>query len=341
MSDPTIDTPVSDEIVVYTAPDGAVHVEVMLADDTVWLTQRQMADLFETTVANVNIHMSNVFDEGELTREATIKDSLMVRTEGGRTVRRRVQQYSLDVIISVGYRVKSQHGTQFRIWANRVLKEHLLRGVTINERRLRAHGVEVQDFLALVARTLGQHEELTEEGRDILAIANRYAQAWGLLRAYDEETPPTLPMQASEPIASLSVEDARTVLQVIASDMVSDGQPLGLFARENGERLEGAVLAIEQTWGGQPLYPTIELRAAHLLYFLVKDHPFADGNKRAGALLFIEYLHRNSALLNTLGVPRISNSALTALTLLVAESRPERKDFVVGLILNMLAEPNA
>lgn len=252
-----------------------------------------------------------------------------------------MQQYSLDVIISVGYRVKSQRGTQFRIWANTVLKEHLLRGVTVNERRLRALGVEAQDFLALVARALGQHEQLTDEGQGILDIANRYAQAWGLLRAYDEDTAPVLPSQASTPFASLGLADARAILQAVTDDIATTNQHVGLFGRENGDRLEGALLAIEQTWDGEPLYPTVELRAAHLLYFLVKDHPFADGNKRAGTLLFVEFLHRNRALLNALGHPRISNSALTALTLLVAESLPERKDFIVGLILNMLAESEA
>lgn len=335
------EVPSGDEVVVYTASDGAVRVEVLLANDTVWLTQRQMAELFGTTSANVTIHLNNVFKEGELTREATTKDSLVVRTEGSREVSRVVKQYNLDVVISVGYRVKSQRGTQFRIWATGVLKEHLLRGVTVNERRLRAMGVEARDLLDLVVRTLGDHEELTAEGRDILDIASRYAQAWGLLRAYDEDTPPELPGQATPPVATLGVEDARAILHAVAADITARGQSLGLFGRENGDRLEAALMAIEQTWDGEPLYPTIELRAAHLLYFLVKDHPLADGNKRAGALLFVEYLHRNGALLDPLGTPRLSNSALTALTLLVAESLPERKDFIVGLILNALAERNA
>lgn len=297
------------EVVVFAAPDGAVQVQVLLSDETVWLTQRQMAELFDTTVANVNIHLRNVYEEGELASEATIKESLTVRSEGGCQVRRKVQQYNLDVIISVGYRVKSQRGTQFRIWATGILNEHLVRGVTVNEHRLRSLGIEAQEFLALVTRTLGPHEQLSDEGRDILDIANRYAKAWGLLRAYDEDTPPDLPSQASTPIATLDVEDARAILKAAAAGITESGQPLGLFGRENGERLEGALMAFEQTWAGEPLYPTIELRAAHLPYFLVKDHPLADGNKRAGALLFVEYLHRNRALLDSAGRPRISNSA--------------------------------
>ncbi len=173
----TNEAPSGDEVVVYMAPDGAVQVEVLLADDTVWLTQRQMADLFGVTLPTVNEHVGNVFLEGELAESATIRDFRIVRTEGSRRVSRSVKQYNLDVVISVGYRVKSQRGTQFRIWANGVLKEHLLRGVTVNERRLRALGVEARDLLGLVVRTLGDHEELSAEGRDILDITNRYAQA--------------------------------------------------------------------------------------------------------------------------------------------------------------------
>lgn len=326
------------EVVVYEGPDGAAHVEVIVGGDTVWLTQKQMADLFETTVANISLHARNAFDEGELIDEATVKDSLVVRSEGGRQVRRRVQHYNLDVVISVGYRVKSKRGTQFRIWATNTLRDHLIRGYTLNEKRLQDRGVELEQAVALLSSTLQNQQLVTDQGQAVLEVVQRYARSWRMLRAYDEDQLSSAPDQTSAPIASLDIAAARDTIRTLRDDMIARGENLGMFGQERDDALESILLNLEQTWDGEPLYPTIEARAAHLLYFVIKDHPLSDGNKRTGSLLFLDYLRRNKALLGSNGQPRFSDTALVALALLVAESQASHKDLVIRLILNLLAE---
>ncbi len=326
------------EIVVYQSPDGVASFEVTVGNDTVWLTQLQMADLFDTTLPNVNIHLKNVYAEGELAEGATIKESLIVQIEGGREVKRKVRQYNLDVIISVGYRVKSIRGTQFRIWANQVLRDHLLRGYTVNEKRLLARGVEFEKVVALLSSTLHRTEALTTEGSAVLDVIQHYARTWRMLQAYDEGVLPETPEQTSAPLATLDIHSARQTIKAMREDIISRGEAPGLFGQERSDALEGILLGIEQTWDGQALYPTIESRASHLLYFIIKDHPLSDGNKRTGSLLFLDYLRRNNALLGSSGQPRFSDTALVALALLVAESEASQKEIVVRVILNLLAE---
>ncbi len=326
------------EVVLYEASDGGVHVEVLVMDDTVWLTPKQMADLFETTLRNVGIHIKNAFDEGELAKEATWKESFQVRSEGSRQVRRSVQQYNLDMIISVGYRIKSRRGTQFRIWATKTLRDHLIRGFTLNEKRLLARGVEFEKVVALLSSTLHRTEALTAEGSAVLDVIQHYARTWRMLEAYDEGRLPETPDQASAPLATLDIQSARQAIKAMRGDIISRGETPGLFGQERGDVLEGILLGIEQTWDGQALYPTIESRASHLLYFIIKDHPLSDGNKRTGSLLFLDYLRRNNALAGSSGQPRFSDTALVALALLVAESEASQKDVLVRVILNLLAE---
>lgn len=326
------------EIVVYEAPDGNVRVEVLVGDDTVWLTQKQMADLFDTGPRNIGIHIQNAYGEGELSEGATAKDSFIVQSEGGRRVRRRVQHYNLDMIISVGYRVKSKRGTQFRIWATNTLRDHLIRGYTLNEKRLRAKGVEFEQAVALLSSTLRNQQLITDQGQAVLDVVQRYARSWRLLRAYDEDQLSAAPEQTGAPVAELDIVAARAAIRSLRDDLVARGENPGLLGQERGDALESILAGLEQTWGGDPLYPTIESRAAHLLYFVIKDHPLIDGNKRSGSLLFLEYLRRNNALLTSTGEPRFSDTALVGLALLVAESEASHKDLVVRLILNLLAE---
>lgn len=326
------------EIVVYEAPDGGAHVEVLVGKETVWLTQRQMADLFETSTDNIGLHIKNAYAEGELEEGATTEESSVVRSEGGRQVRRRVQHYNLDVVISVGYRIKSRRGTQFRIWATNTLRDHLIRGYTLNEKRLRARGVEFDQAVTLLSSTLRNQQLVTDQGQAVLEVVQRYARSWRMLRAYDEDQLPSAPLQTSAPIASLDIVAARTTIRTLRDDMLARGENPGMFGQERDDALESILLNIEQTWGGEPLYPTIESRAAHLLYFVIKDHPLSDGNKRTGSLLFLDYLRRNRALQGSNGQPRFSDTALVALALLVAESEPSHKDLLIRLILNLLAE---
>lgn len=326
----------SDEIVVYEAPDGNVRVEVVVGDDTVWLTQKQMADLFDTSTDNVGLHIKNAYHEGELVEDRTTEESSVVRSEGGRQVRRRIQRYNLDMIISVGYRIKSKRGTQFRIWATNTLRDHLIQGYTLNEKRLQSRGIEMEQAVTLLSSTLRNQHLITDVGQGVLDVIQRYARSWRLLREYDEEQLSATPEHASTPIAELDITSARVVIRSLRDEMVAHREVPGLFGQERGDGLESILLNIEQTFGGEPLYPTIESRAAHLLYFVIKDHPLTDGNKRAGSLLFLEYLRRNNALSTLTGEPRFSDTALVGLALLVAESEAGNKDLIIRLVLNLL-----
>jgi prophage maintenance system killer protein len=327
------------EVVLYEAPDGEVRLDVRLERETVWLTQLQMATLFGTTPENVLMHLKNVYAEKELAERSTTKDFLAVRTEGKRRVRRKLKHYNLDAIISVGYRVSSKHGTQFRIWATRTLKDHLLRGYTLNEKRLREKGLgEIEQAVSLLTRTLTQHALVTDEGRAVLEVVQQYTRAWRLLLEYDEGRLAGTPAHPLKPTADLSLEAARGAIARLRESLAGRGEASDLFGQERSDQLHGLLGAIEQTFGGEPLYSTVQARAAHLLYFVIKDHPFADGNKRIGTLLFLEYLRRNRILVRADGSPRLADNAMVALALLVAESEPAQKDLMIRLVLNLLED---
>lgn len=321
------------EVVVYEAPDGEVRVDVRLERETVWLSQAQMAELFGRERSVITRHVGNVFREEELEEESNVHFLHVAGSD------RPVGFYSLDVIISVGYRVKSQRGTQFRIWATRTLRDHLLRGYTLHERRLAERGLdEVEQAVGLLARTLTTHALVTGEGRDVLEVVQRYTRAWRLLLEYDEERLAAAPARPDAPQSPLSLDDARAAAASLRDDLVERGEAGALFGQERGDALAGIVGAIEQTFGGEPLYPSTQVRAAHLLYFVIKDHPFSDGNKRIGTLLFLEYLRRNGLLLRADGQPRLADNAMVALALLVAESEPSQKELMIRLVLNLLEE---
>jgi len=327
------------EIVVYEAPDGEVRVDVRLERETVWLSLTQMAELFDRDKSVISRHLRNVFRSGELEREATVAKNATVQREGERDVVREIELYNLDAIVSVGYRVNSKRGTQFRIWATRTLREHLLRGYTLNERRLAERGIgEIEQAVGLLARTLTSQEQVTGEGRAMLDVVQRYTRSWRLLLEYDERRLTERPEKPVAPPASLSLEDARAAAASLRDDLASRGEAGALFGQERGDALAGILGAIEQTFDGDPLYPSAQERAAHLLYFVIKDHPFGDGNKRIGTLLFLESLRRNGLLLRTNGEPRLADNAMVALALLIAESEPSQKELMIRLVLNLLED---
>lgn len=327
------------EVIVYEAPDGEVQVDVRLERETVWLTQRQMAELFDSSTDNVGLHLKNIFSDNELEETATTEDFSVVQTEGKKHVKRRLKHYNLDAIISVGYRVNSRRGVRFRQWAIRTLRDHLLHGYTLNERRLRERGLgEIEQAVKLLARTLTDHALVTDEGRAVLEVVHQYTRAWRLLLEYDEERLTEGPLRPIAPTASLTLEDARIAAMSLREALVDRGEAGALFGRERGDALAGILGAVEQTFGGEPLYPSAQTRAANLLYFLIKDHPFGDGNKRIGTLLFLEYLRRNRLLLGADGRPRLADNAMVALALLVAESEPSQKDLMIRLVLNLLED---
>jgi prophage maintenance system killer protein len=324
------------EVVLYEAPDGQIRLDVRLEQDTVWLTQAQMAELFGRERSVITKHVGSVFRERELEAKSVCANFAHT-AEDGKTYQ--VDHYNLDVVISVGYRVKSKRGTQFRIWATRTLKDHLLRGYTLNEKRLREKGLgEIEQAVGLLARTLTQHALVTDEGRAVLEVVQQYTRAWRLLLEYDEGRLPEKPTHPLKPTSDLSLETARGAIARLRDSLASRGEATALFGQERSDQLHGILGAVEQTFGGEPLYPTVQARAAHLLYFVIKDHPFADGNKRIGTLLFLEYLRRNRMLTRPDGSPRLADNAMVALALLVAESEPAQKDLMIRLILNLLED---
>ncbi len=323
------------QIVVYETDGGAVQVDVQLEHETVWLSQRGMAEVFATTPENVLMHLRNVFATEELDAEATAKDFLVVRTEGARRVRRRIRHYNLDAIISVGYRVNSRNGVRFRQWATRTLREHLVRGFTLNRQRLAERGLqEARDTLDLFASTLRNQALVDSTGKEVLDLIGGYADTWRLLLEYDEEQLAAPP--GAQPARGVLRHDrAVEAIAEFKRELTARGEASSLFGIARGNALEAVLGNIEQTMFGQPLYDSREAKAAHLLYFLIKDHPFTDGNKRIGSLLFLLYLKQE-------GVEhRLNPQALTALTLLIAESAMASKDLMIRLIINLLAEPAA
>jgi prophage maintenance system killer protein len=322
------------EIVIYEG--GEARVEVRVERENVWLSLQQLADLFGRDKSVISRHLRNIFATGELERDSVVAKNATTAADGKTYL---VEYYSLDAIISVGYRVNSTRATRFRQWATRILRDHLLIGYTLNERRLAERGLaEAQQAIALLARTLMTHALVTNEGQAVLDVVQRYTRSWQLLLAYDEQRLSDQPRHAIVPRAALPVEDARAAVASLRNDLVARGEAGPLFGQERGETLAGILGAIEQTFDGNPLYPNVQIRAAHLLYFVIKDHPFADGNKRIGSLLFLEYLRRNGLLLRADGAPRLAANAMVALALLIAESDRTQKDLMIRLTLNLLED---
>lgn len=317
------------DIIIFEA--DAQQVEVRLEGETLWITQAQMAELFEVQKAAVSKHLKNIYASGELDQEATVSKMETVRKEGGRTVNRQVEYYNLDAIISVGYRVNSTRATHFRQWATRVLRDQLTRGYSINEHRLAQQGLtELEQAVDLLGKTLTRQELVTDIGREVVGLILGYAKTWRLLLDYDEGKL-SVPAGAQPARGVLRLEEARRALDALAGELRQRGEASELFARDRGEGLAAILGNIEQTMFGDLLYKTREERAAHLLYFVIKNHPFSDGNKRSGAFLFLLYLRQESMRLT------LDENGLTALTLLIAESDPKAKDLMVRLVMNLLA----
>ena len=328
----------SGEVLVFEAPDGGVRVEVKLDRETVWLTQQQMADLFGRERSVVTKHIRNTFQEGELDPAATCAKFAQVRTEGARTVSREVDHFNLDVVISVGYRVKSLRGTQFRLWATRTLREHLVRGYTLNRQRFEHNARELEAALALVRKAAAGEALSTDQGRGLVDVIARYTQTFLLLQRYDEG----LLVEPKGIVGGLlpPAPEARAAIVRLKRDLLARGEATELFGREREDGLAALLGNLDQSVFGEPAYPTIESKAAHLLYFVIKNHPFSDGNKRIGSFLFVDFLNRNGRLFRN-GEAVINDVGLAALALLVAESLPKDKDVMIRLVMNMLAEPAA
>lgn len=331
------------EIVIYKTRDGKSDLEVKLQEETVWLSQVQMSELFAKDRRTISEHINNVFKEKELTKNRTIRKFRIVQKEGDRTVEREVDFYNLDVIISVGYRVKSQRGTQFRIWATQVLKDHILKGYSINEKRLREQNtrlLELQKTVKLMQRVMEGRELARDEATGLLQVITDYSYALSLLDQFDHQQLKIRQTTKKRPFV-LTYEAARRAIDQLGEQSRKKGRPSGLFGREKDQSFKGSVGAIYQTYDGKEVYPSIEEKAAHLLYFVVKNHSFIDGNKRIGAFLFIWFLDASGILYASDGGKRIGDNALVALTLMIAESRPDDKDIIIKVIVNLINRDNA
>ncbi len=315
------------EIAIFESETG--DIQVQLKQDTVWLSQAQMIMLFERDQSVISRHIRNVFKDGELEKETNMQKMHIANSD------KPVAYYSLDMIISVGYRVKSQQGVKFRQWATRLLKEHLTRGYTLNQQRFEENAQELEAALQLVQKAASNPELIADAGRGLVEIVSRYTQTFLWLQRYDEGL-------LIEPVGEkggvlLTKKEASQLLTQLKMNLVERGEATDLFAKPRGDGLGALLGNLDQSAFGEAAYPTIESKAAHLLYFVVKNHPFADGNKRSGAYLFVDFLHRNNRLLNSQGQPIINDTGLAALTLLVAESDPKQKDTLIRLIMNMLS----
>lgn len=320
------------QLVIFEGDAG--QVEVRLEGETIWLTQRQMSDLFDTTPENVLMHLKNIYAAGELTESATAKDFLAVRTEGRRQVQRNLKHYNLDAIISVGYRVNSSRATHFRQWATRILREHLTQGYTLNRQRFEQNAAELEAALTLVKKAAAGDALTTDQGRGLVDVIARYTHTFLWLQRYDEGL---LTKPSGSPGGTLpSPVEARFGIARLKADLMSRHEATALFGNEREDNFAATLGNLEQTVFGEPAYPTVESKAAHLLYFIIKNHPFSDGNKRIGSYLFVDFLARNGRLQRD-GEPVINDVGLAALALLVAESDPKAKDVMIRLIENMLA----
>jgi prophage maintenance system killer protein len=313
------------DVQLFQTPDGQIHLDVKLQQDTVWLTQAQMMDLFERDQSVISRHIQNVFKEGELPPESNMQKVHIAGSD------KPVALYSLDVIISVGYRVKSQRGVQFRQWATGVLRQHLVEGYTLNQQRLHERGIEFAQALDLLSRTLANQQLVSAAGEAVLQVIADYARSWSLLQGYDEQS---LTGQTARQggMRALQLDDVLRAIAQLKAELISKEEATELFGQLRGDGLASALATIEQGFGDEWFYPNVATRAAHLLYFVIKNHPLADGNKRTGSFLFLWYLRLNQHLLAWPVERLVNDNTLVALALLVAESKPDQKKLMVKLV---------
>lgn len=324
-----------DEIIIYKNEAGLPAIEVVFGNDTVWLTQQQMQQLFNKTKQNISLHIKNIFSENELVKDSVVKESLTTALDGKRY---NTFYYSLDVVISVGYRVKSVEGTKFRIWANQILKDYLINGYALNYKKLQEQSqqlIELKQAIKLVGAVQNNHLLNNDELKDTFKILTDYVYALDVLDRYDHQQ---LENEVSGNKGDFKI-DYDSALEAIADLRVKFGGSK-LFGNEKDQSFKSSLYTIYQTFDGEELYPSMEEKAANLLYFVVKNHSFSDGNKRIAAFLFIWFLDKNKMLYREDGAKRIADNALVALTLLIAESDPKEKEMMVKVVINLINHKN-
>lgn len=326
------------DIKIYQSKDGQTEVQVKFENETVWLSQKQMSQLFDKDTDTVGLHLRNIYTSGELDEISTTEESSVVQLEGKRKVKRKIKLYNLDAIISVGYRVNSKRGIQFRIWANKILKEYLIKGYTLNERKLNEQNQqlkELQNSVKILGEALTIKTLSSDESIGLLRIISDYAYALDILDQYDYQS---LQIQntSGKETYQLTYEEAINQIQIAKRAHGNSD----LFGNEKDKSFQSSVGAIYQTFGGTDLYPSIEEKAVNLLYFITKNHSFSDGNKRIAAFLFLYFLERNGILFDKNGKKRIADNTLVALTLMIAVSKPDDKETMTKVIVNLINKNN-
>jgi death-on-curing family protein len=321
------------EIVIYQTPDNQTQVEVQFEGETFWLSLNQIATLFDRDKSVISRHLKNIFKDGELSYSATVAKNATLQIEAEREVTRQIEYFNLDAILSVGYRVNSKRGTQFRQWANQRLKEYLVQGYAINQKRLNELGKMVQ----LIEQS-GKTETLQlQEAKGLLEILGNYTKSFILLNQYDKQNLQV--GKLSENITyEIEYDVAKKAIVELRKQLIAKKEATNLFGNEKDESFKSSLRSIVQTFGGEYLYPSIEEQAAHLLYFVIKNHSFTDGNKRIGAFLFIWFLEKNKHRFKSSGELKVNDNGLTAIALLVAQSKPEEKEIIIQLIVALIAD---
>ncbi len=326
------------EIKIYKTAEGKTSIEVKLEKDTVWLSLNQMAELFERDKSVISRHINNIYKEGELERNSTVAKIATVQNEGKRKIVRDIEYFNLDVIISVGYRIKSKRGTQFRIWANQVIKDYLIKGYAINQQRLQKQVEqlnELKETIKILGNALEYKELSSDESKGLLKIISDYSYALEILDRYDYNTL-KIENTSGKEIYRLTYKEAIEKINLVKKTYGNSD----LFGQEKDSSFKSSLETIYQTFDGVDLYPSIEEKAANLLYFIVKNHSFTDGNKRIAAFLFLYFLEKNGLLFTEKGEKRIADNALVALTLMIAVSKPEEKDTMIKVIVNLINRNN-
>ncbi len=326
------------EIEIFRSDDGSTEIEVRIEKDTVWLNQSQISELFLTDRTSIGRHITNIYRTKELNENATSAKTAQVRKEGNRTVTRQIGMYNLDVILSIGYKVHSERGRQFRVWANKILSEYLLKGFALNERKLKEQNKqlkELQNSVKILGKALEFKELTNDESVGLLKIISDYAYALDILDQYDYQSLQIIETSGKETY-QLTYEEAMNKI-MLAKKAYGNNV---FFGNEKDKSFQSSVSTIYQTFNGDDLYPSIEEKAAMLLYLITKNHSFTDGNKRIAAFMFLYFLERNGILFYKNGMKRIADNTLVALTLMIALSKPEEKDTMIKVIVNLINKNN-
>ena len=325
-----------DKIIIYQTEDGQTQIDVRLENETVWLTQAQMAELFETDRTSIVRHINNIYRVDELDRVATCAKIAQVQTEGKRKVTRTIPYFNLDMIISVGYRVNSKRGVKFRQWANRVLKDYLVKGYAVNERIRKEQIGELRQLVGMLGRTIQNQSLLSnDETNALFEVVTNYTYALDTLDNYDYERL-TIDKTTKEEPFHATYENAMEAINGLREKFGGSV----LFGNEKDDSFKSSIGQIYQTFGGEELYPSVEEKAAMLLYLVTKNHSFSDGNKRIAATLFLWFLNNNHILYREDGSKRLADNTLVALTLMIAESKTEEKDVMVKVVVNLINQQN-